>query len=821
MFSTQVRHLLRRFRKAPGFTFITLLTLAIGIGANTAIFSVINGILLKPLPFAESDRLAGLWLSAPGLKLAELNAAPSIYFMYREETKTMDHVALWNGDSVSVHGLAEPEWVKAIDATPSLLGALAIAPAAGRNFSEDDGKPGAPKTVMLTHSYLQRRFGGDASQAIGKRLLIDSEPREVIGVLPQSFRFLNEDPMLIIPLQFDRAKVFVGNFSYRGIARLKPGVTWEQVNADVSRMLPMMLSRFPMPPGFSARMFEEARFQPNIRPLKREVVGDISTLLWVLMGTIGIVLFIACANVANLLLVRAEGRQHELAIRGALGASRADIARELLAESMTLSLAGGLLGLLVAKGALRILLALAPAGLPRVAEIGMDPVVFAYALGISVIAGLLFGLMPVLKYAGPKTGMALRDGGRTASQGRERHRARAVLVICQVALALVLLIGAGLMMRTFQALLRVDPGFRNPGQVLTVTINLPEAQVANNDRVLGIYQEMLRKIGEIPGVQSASLGGSITMDGNDNNDPVFAEDHAYREGEIPELRRYKHPAPGLFSTLGNPLVSGRDFTWTDVKNRAQVVIVSENLARELWGDPQRAIGKRLRERPQGIWREIIGVVGNERDDGMSQAAKKTVHWPIAVKGVWTNEDSIRRYVTFAVRSPRTGSESLVSEVRAAIWSVDSTIPIARVRTLKELQDRSMARTSFTMVMLGIASAMALLLGVVGIYGVISYSVSQRTREIGIRTALGASHGQVRGMFVRHALALAGIGVAVGLAASFAMTRWMESLLYETSPVDGLTFGLVPLVLVTAAATASYLPARRATRVEPMTALRAE
>jgi predicted permease len=813
--------MLRRLLKNPGFAVITLLTLAIGIGANTAIFSVINGILLKPLPFNDSERIAGLWLSAPGLKLPELNSSPSIYFMYREESQTLADPGIWTGDRVSVNGLAEPEQVDAIDMTPSVLRALDIKPHAGRLFSDKDGEPGQPKTVMLSYGYWMRHFGGDIAGTLGKRIRIDAEAYEVIGILPQSFRFLNENPMVLIPLQFDRAKVFVGNFSYRGIARLKPGVTWEQANADVARMLPRMLDKFPMPPGFSKKMFEEAKFTPNIRPLKREVVGDISTLLWILMGTIGMVLFIACANVANLLLVRAEGRQQELMIRAALGATRMDLAKNLLSESITLGLLGGLLGLVVAQGALQLLIAYAPAGLPRIAEIQMDPIVFVFAFAVSLLAGILFGLIPVYKYAGPRTSLTLRDGGRTASQGKERHRARAVLVIAQVALAMVLLVGSGLMIRTVMALSSVDPGFRNPDQVLTMVVAIPEAQVPKPERVLTMYQEMLRKIGEVAGVQSAALGGEITLDGSDSNDPIFAEDRTYAEGQLPELRKYKRPGPGLFSTLGNPLLAGRDFTWNDSINGLPVVILSENLARELWGDPARAIGKRVRESPGGVWREVVGVVGNEHHDGLHRPAPKIAHWPLLVRDMWGDKIQLRRYVKFAVRSPRTGSQSFVNDVRAAIWSVDSSIPIANVRTLREIQDRSMARTSFTLVMLSIAGGMALLLGIIGIYGVISYSVSQRTREIGIRTALGASSSQVRGMFVQHALRLAAIGVAIGLAASFALTRWMETLLYGVSPRDAVTLVLVPLILVSAALAASYLPARRATLVEPVEALRFE
>jgi putative ABC transport system permease protein len=816
---SQIRFIIRRLLKSPGFTAVTLLTLALGIGANTAIFGVINGILLKPLPFADSDRLASVRLSAPGINLPDLEVAPSLYFLGREESQTMDHFAVWQGDSLSVTGIGEPEEVEAIDTTSELLAALEVAPVVGRPFLSSDDDPKAPKVAVLSYGYWMRKFGGDRN-VIGKRIVADAVVREIVGVLPQSFRFLNRNPQILVPLQIDRAKVFVGNFSYDGIARLKPGATWQQANADVARLLPMMMAKFPMPPGFSPGMFEAARIVPQVKPLKERVIGNIGTMLWVLMGTIGMVLFIAGANVANLLLVRAEGRQHELSIRAALGASRGDLARELLAESILLGLVGGAIGLGLADLALRWLIYLAPAGLPRLNEISIDPAVWIFALAVSVIAGATFGLIPVFKYAGPRLNNGLRDGGRGSSVGRERHRARSVLVIVQVALAMVLLIGAGLMIRTFRALTQIDPGFRNPEQVLTLRVGIPEQHVPKVERVVQMYKEMLRKIGEIPGVEAESLG-AITMDGQHSGDPLFAEDRQYKEGELPPVRSYKYAAPGLFGTLGTRFIAGRDFTWTDIDQRTPIMILSENLARELWGDPARAVGKRVRERPGGQWREIVGVIGDARDDGMTEPAPKIAFFPVITTNLWDQETMVRRNPFFAIRSRRTGTQSFSMEVQQAIWSVDPALTISQVRTLREIEDQSLARTSFTLVMLAIAGGMAFILGVIGIYGVISYSVSQRTREIGIRTALGATSGELRTMFVRHAFLLAAIGVGAGLAGALAVTGLMSSLLYDVSPRDPLTFGLVPIVLVAAAMAASFLPARRATLVEPIEALRTD
>ena len=819
-FRNQTKHIVRRLLRSPMFTAITLLTLAIGIGANTAIFSVLSGVLLKPLPYPHPEQVVGVWETAPGMGLQEVNASPATYFTFREEGQTFQDTGIWRTDSVSVTGLAEPEQVDSLEVTDGTLPILGVQPVRGRWFTRKDDSPGSPKTVMLAYGYWQRRFGADTS-VIGRRIIVDGEAREVIGIMPRNFRFMNRNVALILPFQLNRSETFVGNFSFQGIARLKPGVTIAQANADVARMLPMMMRKFKPAPGISVEMFEQARFGPNLRPLKQDVVGDIGKVLWVLMGTVGIVLFIACANVANLLLVRAEGRQQELAIRTALGASWRQIASEPLLESLTLGLIGGVIGLGLAYAALKMLVAMGPTNLPRLDEISVDLPVLLFALAVSVVAGLLFGLIPVFKHANAQVGTGLRQGGRTISEGRERHRARSLLVVVQVALALVLLISSGLMIRTVQALRQVQPGFTRPDQILTLRVSIPDAQVPKPEQVVRTYNDMLEKISAIPGVTSVGLSNSITMDGSNDNDPIFAEDHVYSEAKIPALRRYKFISPGFFKTMGNPLLAGRDVTWADIYEKRPVILVSENLARELWQKPAAALGKRVRENPKSTWREVIGVVGNERDDGANQKAPTIAYWPMLLKDFWGQAVRAQRGQAFAIRSSRAGSATFLKDIQRAVWSVNPDLPIADVRTVKEIYDRSMARTSFTLVMLTIAAGMALLLGVIGIYGVISYSVSQRTREIGIRMALGAQQHTVRQMFVRHGLLLAGIGLVCGLAAALGLTRLMSALLFEVSPLDPVTYGAVSLILAAAAFLASYLPAQRATTVAPIDCLRAE
>jgi predicted permease len=586
-------------------------------------------------------------------------------------------------------------------------------------------------------------------------------------------------------------------------------------------MLPIVMSSFPPPPGFSLELFKHAGIAPNLRPLKRDVVGDVGKLLWVLMGSIGMVLLIACANVANLLLVRAEGRQQELAIRTALGASRGRIAAELLLESFIIGLMGCVLGLGLAYGALRLLIALAPAGLPRIDEIGIDLPVLLFTLVVSLLASLLFGSIPVLKYAGARAATGLREGGRTLSQSRERHRVRNTLVVVQVGLAFVLLICSGLMIRTFRALTHVNPGFVGPAEIQRFVLSIPEAEVRDDEPVVRMQEAILRKIAAIPGVSSVGLISSVPMDGNHWSDPVFAQDRAYAESEIPPLRRFKFVSPEAFQTLGIPLIAGRNLTWADTYNRLPVALVSENFAREYWHDPASALGKRIRVSSKDDWREIIGVVGDVHDDGMNQEAPATAYWPIFMNRFESDDVEIRRGMSFAIRSPRAGSESLMKEVREAVWSIDANLPLADVRTLDYFYTKSMARTSFTLVMLGIAGGMALLLGTVGLYGVIAYSVSQRTREIGIRMALGAQQKELTGMFVRQGLWLAVGGIVCGVVVAVAAMRLMSSLLFHVSPGDPVTYGAVSIALIATAALASYLPSRRAAAVDPVEALRAE
>ncbi len=795
-------------------------TLALGIGATSATFSVIDGVLLKPLPYTHPEQLVSLWMTEPQLKIADLNMAPSVYFAMRDEGRTFQAVSMFTSGTSTVTGQSHPEKVQAVFATHEFLPILGVTPQAGRPFAIGDDDPDGERTVMISDGYWRSHFGGSRA-VVGQRIDIEGNQTSIIGVLPPGFEFVDRNVDLLLPLRFKRSSVQLGNFSYLGIGRLKPGVTLRQASADFARILPMVAKQFPPPPGWTTKMFEDAHIAPNLRPFQDDVAGDIGNTLWMLMATAGIVLSIACANVANLLLVRTEARQQELAVRAALGAGAMRIARELLLESITLGAIAGAAGLGLCWAALNLLSKSDLVNLPRAGNIGIDLRVLLFTFSVSIGFSASVGLIPVARYLRPRLADALRSGGRSISHGRNRQRVRNLLVVFQVALALVLLITSGLMIRTFRNLHNVDPGFRNAREVQTATIGIPEEQVKEPERVMRMEQAMLDKIRAVNGVISASIITSVPMGGGESNDPAFAADKNYREGTIAPLRRYKWIAPGYFATMGQRMVAGRDLTWADIYHGGAVAIVSENTARDIWGDPATALGKRIRSRDSDGWREVIGVTADEHSDGADKPAPTIVYWPLLQKNFEGDAVSVQRYISFVIRTPRAGSMALRNEIQNTIWDMDPDLPVAKMDTLETFYRRSLARTTFTLLLLAMAGSMALVLGLVGIYGLVSYSVSQRRREIGIRLALGAPAAQVATEFVRSGLILSAIGCGCGLTAALVLAPFMKSLLFAVSPSDPLTYAAISGGLILAAALASYFPARKATKVDPVEALRAE
>jgi predicted permease len=826
-FLMDVSYGLRTLRHSPVFTVVGLLTIAIGIGANAGVFSVVNSVLLKPLNYPKAEELVALHQTAPGAAgLADfengLLLSPSMYFTYAEQNRTFQALGVWVRGTANVTGLAEPEQVRTVYVSDGLLQALSTPPEVGRWFSAADQIPGGPETVLLSYGYWQRRFGGDRA-VIGRNIMVDSRPREIVGVMPKGFQFVDVDFDLVRPLAFERGKLILAGFGFHGIARLKPGATIADADADITRMLPLWMDSWSNGPGTNPHSYETWKITPMLRPLKQEVIGNVGELLWVVMGTIGLVMLIACANVANLMLVRVEARRQELAVRAALGAGWTRILRGLLVESVMLGLMGGLVGVGLAYAGVRFLVTIGPANLPRLAEISIDARTLGFTLVLSVLSGLLFGLIPALKYAGPRTSLALRSAGRTISASRERHRARNLLVVGQVAMALVLLVSAGLMIRTFEALRTVEPGFTDAQHLQLMRISIPDSLIQEPERVTRIQHGILDKLAATPGVKSAAFVSEMPMEGFDSAwDEIFAEDKVYSADAIAPLRLYKYVSPGFLQTAGTRLVAGREMTWSEVYALRPVVMISENLAREMWGTPSAAIGMHLREFSNMPWHEVIGVVQDVHEKGVQERVPETVYWPSLMSNLYgPGPVGAVREMTFAIRSERAGTEAFLNEVRQAVWSVNSNLPVASVRTMQEVYGKSLARTSFTLVMLGIAGAMALTLGIIGIYGVISYTVSQRQREIGIRLALGAQGGDVLQMVLRQGAKLALVGVAIGVCAAFGLTQLMRNLLFGVTAYDPVTFATVAVLLVFVALLACYIPARRAMLVDPIVALRYE
>lgn len=824
-FLRDISYGIRILRKSPGFTAIAALTLAIGIAANAAVFSVVNSVLLEPLNYPSPQQLVALKQAAPGAAgLASfsegLPLSPSMYFTYSEHNRSFQSMGVWFPGTASVTRMGEPEQVRTVSVSDGVLEALDVPPLRGRWLSAEDQDPHGPQRAMLSYGYWQRHFG--SAPVAGRTIMVDSQPREIVGVMPKSFRIVNQDADLILPVAFDRAKLILAGFGYQGIGRLRKGVTISEADADMSRMLPIWMDSWSNGPGTDSHFYKVWRITPEICPLKDAVVGSVADILWIVMATVGIVMLIACANVANLLLVKGESRRQEMAIRTALGAPQSRLLRELLIESVILGLAGGAFGVALAEAGLQLLVPIGPANLPRLAEISLGGRALTFTLVLAVVSAVLFGLISALKHT-RSAPAGLHSESRTASASRERHRARNVLVVAQVAMALVLLVSAGLMIRTFEALRKVDPGFADANHLQLMRISIPPELVKQPQLVVRMQNDIIEKLRAIPGVSSAAFASEMPMEGFESNwDSIGAPDKRRSGTAVPPMYLFQYVSPDFFRTMGTRLIAGRELTWTDIYNLRPVGLVSENLAREIWGTPQNAIGKRFREFDNAPWQQVIGVVQDVREDGVNKKAPAIVYWPsLGPNLAGPGALDAWRSVTFGIRTDRAGTASFLDQVRRAVWSVNSDLPLAYVRTMQDVYDESMVQTSFTLVMLGIAAAMALTLGIIGIYGVISYVVGQRKHEIGIRLALGAQPVDILHLVLGEAGRIAATGVALGLVASLALTRLMATMLFGVTATDPVTLVVVPVMLITVALLASYIPARRAMRVDPSTALRCE
>jgi predicted permease len=809
------RYGLRTFRAKPGFGVATLLSLALGIGANIAIFTVVNSVLIRPLSFPDPGALVGVYSTAvfQGEAVPDLSLSPAMYVALGKGVQSFQQFGVWTSGTATVTGTQDPEEIASVTVTHGVLPALGVRPQLGRWFSVEDDTTGNQETVILSHGYWLRKFGGD-SDILGRTILVDFVPREIVGIMPATFRFINQAPDLYLPQRFPSSQLRADIFNHRGVARLKSGMTLSGANQEVALVLNNLDNSDPV-----GRMVEQLQIKPNLRPLKQDVVGDVGDILGVLMGALVLVLLLVCANVTNLVLVRTQSRRQEFATRAALGAGRGRIVRELLVESLVLGLMGGALGLVLAYGGLKLLVAFGPPDIPRLGEVSIDSMAVSFALACSIGSSILFGLLAITK-----CGLGGRiERTRGATHNADHHRTQNALVVTQVALAVVLLVASGLMVRTFFALRSVPPGFTQSEQVQTVRISIPEAQVREPERVIRMQSDILERLAGIPGVSAAAFTSSMPMELEFQTSIVVAAEGVTPLDQVPPVRELKYASPGLFVTQGTRLVLGRDFTWNDVFRLQDVAIVSENLARETWGALRNALGKRIRVGAMGPWTQVVGVVENVYEDGVDQPAPRTVYLRGGVEVSMRPErpDGVRRNVTFALRSGRVGSAGFLQEVTTAIHEINANLALAEVRTLSDVYRLSMARKLFGLILVGLAGVMALTLALVGVYGVLAYVVAERRREVCIRLALGAKPSTVWFSLFRQGMILTCIGGSIGLAGASGLSRWVSSLLFGITPLDPITYVLSAVVIFAATAAASCFPARQASRLDPAETLRAD
>ena len=799
-----LRYAIRLMIKSPGFVTAAVIALALGIGSNTAIFSVVNGVMLRPLPYEAPDRLMVISETNPQQGEEDFNVSYPNFMDFKQQSNSFEQMSAMRFATLTLTGGEEAERIPTALVSSDLFSLLRVKPSLGRTFLAEEDRPGGDQVVIISHSLWQRRFGSDP-EIISKPLTLNGETYTVIGVMPAGFEFPSEEigmwlalgPLADTTPMKNRAVHFLNV-----IARLNPGVTRQQALTELETIAGRIQQQHAeADPGHGV----------GITSLHAEMVGDVRPALLVLLGAVAFVLLIACANVANLLLARAWARQKEIAIRAALGAGRGRIVRQLLTESALLAVTGGAIGLLLALWGVDLLVNNLPDYVPRAKEIAIDRKVLGFTLSLSLLTGLVFGIVPTLRLS--KTGLSesLKEGGRKSGGGFGRNRARSVLVISEVALSLVLLIGAGLMIKSFWRLAQVDPGFR-PENLLTMTVSLPDVNYPETEQVISFYQQLPQRLEALPGVKSVSAVNSLPISGGDSHGQLTIDGRPFPPGEAPAAS-YRRVLPNYFRAIGIPLLRGREFDERDKGDDPKVVIINEEMARRYWKDSD-PVGSRIKVGPaeNEPWLTVVGVVGDVRNVGLEAGPSLATYEPHPQRP-WSTMNVIVRTEGDPV--------NLAAAVRDGIRAIDRQLPISNISTMDQRISRSVAPQRFNMFLLGVFAALALMLAGVGIYGVMSYSVTQRTSEIGVRMALGARPGDVLRLVVGQGMMLTLTGVAIGLVAAFALTRVMGSLLFGVSATDILTFFIVSVLLTGVSLAACYLPARRAAKVDPMTALRYE
>ena len=809
-FVQDLRYGVRVLARSPVFTAVAVLTLALGIGANTAVFSVVNGVLLRSLPYQNPDRIITIWHPSRGGHTLGLTDVE--FFDIGARNQVFEELAAYATGATNFTGAGEPERVTATWVSAGFFPVLGVQPALGRVFTAEDDKPDIAPVVVLSQGLWQRRFGADQG-VIGRQVSLNGISRTVIGVMPQGFQFGSGEVEMWLPLGLDPGNVNPGDRSYNAIGRLRPDATLArarvEMNAIAAQLAEEYKTRFPKGANATSSL--------NLIPLHELIVGDVRPALLLLLASIAFVLLIACANVANLQLARGAARQKEIALRLALGASRLRIIRQLLTESLILSLLGGVAGLLLAYWGVSALLALAPANLPRTGEVGIDGTVLLFTLVVSLLAGIVFGLAPGLRFSHPDLQASLKESGRTTA-GSSSRRTRHLLVVSELALAVLLLAGAGLMIKSFIRLLNVDPGF-DPRNVLIARISLPQAKYPQHQQVDTFYRQLLERVGTAPGVEVAGMVTVLPLSGLNSNASFEIEGRPRASEEVVQNADYRMVNSEYFRAMGIPLLKGRHFAASDQEGAPAVVIINEAMMQAFWPGEE-PLGKRINMGvPGSPWLTIIGVIKDVKHKALNVASKPEFYF-LHSQNAYAKGLGVHRSMTLAVR----GADdplALTGVVKSAVQAIDKDVPVAKIETMERVLSTSVAQPRFTMLLLAIFALVALTLAAVGIYGVMAYSVGQRKHEIGIRMALGAQGRDVLKLIVGQGMGMAVIGIGVGLCLAFALTRVMSGLLFEVSPTDTLTFAVIALLPLAVALAASLLPARRALKVDPMVALRYE
>ncbi|HYP26940.1 MAG TPA: ABC transporter permease [Blastocatellia bacterium] len=818
-----IRYALRVLAKKPGFTIVALLTIAIGIGANTAIFSVLNAILLRPLPYADSERLVVLWDNFMVLDMVRIGAKPAELLDYQNENQVFDSVAGFNNVQFSLTGTGAAEHIIGSRVSPNLFSMLGAVPSLGRGFVGDDTQPGRDSIAILSHELWKRRFSSDEG-VIGKSILLNGDSYNIVGVMPEGFQFphqsfpFGERADIWMPLALNPEEVTTrgGFHNILVLAKLKPGVTVEQAQLNMDRVAQQLQEKYPnsyLGPGGA-----DGGWKITVFSLHEEIVGKIRKSLLILLAAVGFVLLIVCVNIANLQLGRLTARQKEIAIRLAVGANRGRLVKQLVVESLVLAILGGMLGLVLAYWGISILVAMKPANVPRITEIGIDWRILLFTFGISILTGLIFGLAPSLQASKPQITETLREGGRTSNAGVGHPQIRNLFVVAQIAIALVLLIGAGLMIKGFNRLRSVDPGYKTE-RVLLADVSLRGPNYEEGRQRAAFYQKVLQQTQEIPGLQSAGLVSIPPLNRDSFQAPFSVEGRPFDPTGVPTLADFRVVSPGYFSTMNIPLIQGRDISEQDTEDAPGVAIISQMTAQSFFQNED-PIGKRIKmgapmsRRP---WLTIVGIVGTIRQDGLSIEPRSEIYMAY----LQNPGRDLFSVMTVAMRSSTKDPTALTPYLRDAVGSVDKDVPLSNVTTMEEVLTNSISRERFNTLLMTMLAISALVLASVGIYGVMAFLVTQRTHEIGVRMALGANPRDIFKLVVVRSMLLVLLGLAIGVVAALALTQVMVSLLYGVTATDPMTILSAAVLLAVVAFLASFIPALRATRVDPLIALRNE